>query len=1702
MRRKSISFLAALAAALLSFASAGWAESDKFRLVWTGDPATTMTIGWSQAGGEAAGVTYGTDADALADAVFVPVEDTTVYDNTRTPEGPPLISHFVTLRDLEPDTAYYFTVDDSEGAGDVMWFKTAPDSPAPFTFVGGGDSRTNPQGRVWGNQMVARLRPLFIAHGGDYQDDCTNDEMRVWLDEWQETRSPDGRMYPVIPAHGNHENDMIDFVALIFNMPNPDAYYAQNVGGDMMRLYTLNTEREPGVGYGAFQDQDSAVWDAQTRWLAEDMAANPDFTWKIANYHRPMRPHRDSKAEGPGRIEAWAHTFFANGMDLAVECDSHLLKYTYPLRPGEEPGSFESFVRDDENGTMFIGEGSWGAPTRVNDDDKPWTMASDSVWQFKLIHAAPDRLDIHTVMFGDQDETGNPVLGYNMDDIAPLTQAEQDADPFALPVGIEQTLWRPLPGTAVSLPFTGANIDNVEYVSTGAAWKYLDDGGDQGDAWTAPGFDDSAWAEGNGQLGYGDGDETTEIGFGDDPDDKHITAYFRKTVAVADTADLLKLKLMLLRDDGAVVHINGTEAIRSSMPDGPVNFETRANDAGDEDKYFEYDLNPALLIDGENTIAVEVHQSGPTSSDASFDMVLYGIVSNTDGAAPAAPTGLNQVAVDTSTLEIGWTDNADDEVGFELWRREGDGAWEILAPALNPNTTDYGQTMLSEGTAYTYKVRAFNAAGLSAFTEDLAVTTLVAQTPVVYENDFNDGTLGQFASVSVSSNQDWEAREFPAGSGAYFAAMNGFGADMASDDWLISPTFNLFAYADEYVTADLAYNFDGPELEVLVSDNYDSGVHANPTDAHWRTLPAVMPSTGNYAYQPMGELDLALTAADFDADFGVFTPISAASNADWTIEERAGKIGAIANGFGADAPSDDWLLSPALPVGADAELEIAFQLYRRYDGPDLEVMVSTDYDGGGDPSTATWASYPIPHDDISDAWKPVSVTHAVDSGGTAYVAFRYTSTGTGGGEGARLGVDDVTIQPTSGTVAFRYVSTGTGGGDGRAWQMDNFEFRGGRVTFAEEDFDEPILGETTFAAFSAASGADWVIEERAGRQGAIANGFGADGPSDDWLIAQTLSVAPAECLELTFDHYRQFDGPPLEVMVSTDYDGVGDPTAGDFTWDSIPAPHDDISDEWASRTVDLCGYSGSVTVAFRYTSTGTGPGDGARLGVDNVQIARKTSTGLAADFTADETAATTIEPVTFTAFVSGGSEPYAYAWDFGDGGTSTEAKPAHTFGTAGTYAVELCVTDANGETACNEKAGMITVRQATSYEVPVKTGDLRVAAFNCFLNRSVEGEIVTDLAAGDDPQIQKVAEIIQRTRPDVILLNEFDYVADGSAVELLKRNYLEVGRNGADPAVYEHSFIAPSNTGIPSGVDLNNDGTVGGPNDAHGFGEFPGQYGMAILSKYPIDAANVRTFQTFLWKDMPDSAMPMDHYSAEAVEIFRLSSKSHWDVPVTVGGETIHLLASHPTPPVFDDGDAADGAVDWNGRRNHDEIRFWADYVASGRGDYIYDDDLFGGGLPEGARFVILGDQNADPDEGDSYMNAIDQLLSHAAVNGSFVPESDGAVDFGIDADDTASWGLRADYVLPSTAGVTVAQGEVFWPSATDDLFRLVQNDASSDHRLVWLDLTLTETGTDDSGTDDPGTDDPGDDDDGNEVIVVDGDGGGCFLRSLTGGEN
>ncbi|MBW3549496.1 MAG: endonuclease/exonuclease/phosphatase family protein [Proteobacteria bacterium] len=373
---------------------------------------------------------------------------------------------------------------------------------------------------------------------------------------------------------------------------------------------------------------------------------------------------------------------------------------------------------------------------------------------------------------------------------------------------------------------------------------------------------------------------------------------------------------------------------------------------------------------------------------------------------------------------------------------------------------------------------------------------------------------------------------------------------------------------------------------------------------------------------------------------------------------------------------------------------------------------------------------------------------------------------------------------------------------------------------------------------------------------------------------------------------------------------------------------------------------------------------------------------------------------------------------------------------------------------------------------------LRVATYNTSLYDDAAGGLIHRLEHAD-PGARNIAAVLQRVRPDLVLLSEFDYDPGQRAADLFQREYLEVAQSGGgEPLHYRYRYLAPVNTGVPSGLDLDRDGVARDSraadaarahgNDAWGYGLHPGQYGMLVLSRYPIDDEAVRTFQRLRWSALPGARQPLDPgtgqawYRPQVWSQLRLSSKSHWDVPVHTPLGTVHLLASHPTPPVFD------GPEDRNGARNFDEIRLWAEYLSADSAagdapDWLCDDQGRCGGLPPQARFVIAGDLNADPHDGDGAPGAIAQLLQHPRVDAGVVPRSAGAAERarqrglpreGDVASHTGDFGpgggtLRLDYVLPSQ-GFAVRDAGVFWPAGATAQASIA---GASDHYLVWIDL-------------------------------------------------
>lgn len=343
---------------------------------------------------------------------------------------------------------------------------------------------------------------------------------------------------------------------------------------------------------------------------------------------------------------------------------------------------------------------------------------------------------------------------------------------------------------------------------------------------------------------------------------------------------------------------------------------------------------------------------------------------------------------------------------------------------------------------------------------------------------------------------------------------------------------------------------------------------------------------------------------------------------------------------------------------------------------------------------------------------------------------------------------------------------------------------------------------------------------------------------------------------------------------------------------------------------------------------------------------------------------------------------------------------------------------------------------------PVTAETVRVATWNVGLDRKGPGLLLRDILREDDPQIAAIAAILAELRPDILVLQKVDYDLDLIALGALR------DRIARDGWRFEHLFARRPNSGLATGLDLDGDGRLGGPNDAQGFGYFSGQGGMAILSRYPIDVARTEDFSTLLWRDLPGAIIPVvkgaPFPSPEAAGAQRLSYVGHWVVPVTLPSGPLHLLTFHATPPVFD------GPEDINGRRNHDEIRFWQ----------LYLDGAFG--PPPRDRFVVIGDANLDPEDSDGRREAITDLLADPRLQDprpmrpGTAPEDDG--QSGDPRLDTAAWpapgpgNLRVDYVLPA-ARMTIGDSGVYWPEDGTPAADLVE--AASRHRMVWVDLEI-----------------------------------------------
>ncbi|MCW8125745.1 DNRLRE domain-containing protein [Microbulbifer halophilus] len=418
------------------------AATKHHRLSWDGDGSNSAVIGFSPDGSSnnpTVKYGYSTDEGSWSSAQV---------DNTETFDGS-ITSHFVRLSNLNADSEIYFRVCDQDGCGQRFWFRTAPADSDPYVVVAGGDTRTGHTNRRQGNRLLAKVRPLAVMHGGDFTNANSAWEMDAFLDDWTLTYSSDQidgydykRIYPLIPTHGNHEDGNYSTLCQVFGVDfnddgncNPHDTYGAVQVSPLLRIYTLNSQ---------FKDSGwSSYAQAMNNWLQSDLSASGSAAdWRLAQYHKPMFPHYTGKSENETLFGWWAQSFYDYAVNLVVESDTHMTKLTQSLIPDGN-----DFAATTSGGTVYTGEGSWGAPARSANDPKSWTIDLASIQQFKVIQVRPDQLVVRTAQFDSSAAT--------------LSRAERDADPLLLPAGVNWWSANQV-GEAVTITRNSANRSVID----------------------------------------------------------------------------------------------------------------------------------------------------------------------------------------------------------------------------------------------------------------------------------------------------------------------------------------------------------------------------------------------------------------------------------------------------------------------------------------------------------------------------------------------------------------------------------------------------------------------------------------------------------------------------------------------------------------------------------------------------------------------------------------------------------------------------------------------------------------------------------------------------------------------------------------------------------------------------------------------------------------------------------------------------------------------------------------------------------------------------------------------------------------------------------------------------------------------------------------------------------------------------------------
>ena len=359
-----------------------YATIDKIRAILREDPTSTITIAWNQISGENPTIHYG-----RIDAGLNIAQYEQKVSAAKSVQSKGMHTYFAHLNNLQANTIYYFVIQDSEGLSHRYYFKTASNDPnTRLSFVVGGNSTLDKNTNIASNKTLAKLRPDFILFNGNMTIDNSATAWQNWLDEWQYTITSDGRLTPIIPAAGNLEESQ-NTLATLFDIKNPDLYYALTFGKGLLRLYILNSFIASNT--------------KQRDWLENDLNRHQQSAWRIAQYHHHLRQHTSLPIANEQLKRLWGNIFQIYKVNLALESELALTTFTQAIKTSTSNEHEDGFILDEQNGTHFLSTGNWTNQNQLTATSKKWTQNAKNHSNFSWIILDLHQLEIRTIYTND-----------------------------------------------------------------------------------------------------------------------------------------------------------------------------------------------------------------------------------------------------------------------------------------------------------------------------------------------------------------------------------------------------------------------------------------------------------------------------------------------------------------------------------------------------------------------------------------------------------------------------------------------------------------------------------------------------------------------------------------------------------------------------------------------------------------------------------------------------------------------------------------------------------------------------------------------------------------------------------------------------------------------------------------------------------------------------------------------------------------------------------------------------------------------------------------------------------------------------------------------------------------------------------------------------------------------------------------------------